>query len=231
MVEELSIEVGHSPSSPTTDQKVRLSAEATGNVSKVEIVINGRLATTCAALRCHCLVGPFPTGTVTYYANAYGQTRMVSSGKRQVTVTEARPAPPPEAAKPPKPAIRVRPAKPPEPATPPEPAKRVRPAKPPEPKDVSTISGRLTGETDLVKEVSAINQDRGGQRFTAPIGDRGQFKLSNLPDGRYQVYPEPWDKIALISEPGYHEVRCQGRQSHSVNFEIKGLDVTWVNRS
>ena len=244
MVEELSIEVSHSPSNPTTDQKVRFLAEATGNVSKVEIVINGRLATTCAVRHCHCLVGPFPAGTATYYANAYGQTRMVSSGKRQVTVTEARAAPPPEAAKPPKSAIRVRPARPPEPATPPEPAKRVRPAKPPEPakppktakrvrpakppepKDVSTISGRLTGETDLVKEVSAINQDRGGQRFTAPIGGRGQFKLSNLPDGRYQVYPEPWDKIALISEPGYHEVRCQGRQSHSVNFEIKGIDLT-----
>ncbi len=226
MVEELSIEVGHSPSKPTTDQKVRFSAEATGKVSKVEIVINGRLATTCAALRCHCLVGPFPKGTVTYYANAYGQTRMVSSGRRQVTVTEARPAPPPEAAKPPKSAIRVRPAKPPEPATPPEPAKRVRPAKPPEPRQGSTISGRLSGKTDLVKEVGAINQDRRGQRFAAPIGDRGQFEFSNLPDGRYQVYPEPWGTSAVISEPRYHEVRCRGHQSHTVNFEIKDIDLT-----
>lgn len=226
MVEKLSIEVDHSPSSPTTDQKVRFSAEATGHVSKVEIVINGRLATTCAVRHCHCLVGPFPAGTATYYANAYGQTRMVSSGKRQVTVTEARPAPPPEAAKPPKSAIRVRPARPPEPATPPEPAKRVRPAKPPEPKEGSTISGRLTGETDLVKQVSAINQDRGGQRFTAPIGARDKFRFSNLPDGHYRVYPVPWGKSEVISEPRYHEVRCRGRQSHTVNFEIKGLDVT-----
>jgi len=208
MVEELSIKVGHSPSNPTTDQKVRFSAEATGNVSKIEIVINGRLATTCAVLRCHCLVGPFPAGTVTYYANAYGQTRMVSSGRRQFTVAAARPAKPPEAASPPKSAIRV------------------RPAKPPEPKGGSTISGRLTGETDLVKQVSAINQDLGSQRFTAPIGDRGTFELSNLPDGRYQVYPEPWGKSAVIFEPRYHEVRCRGRQSHTVHFEIKNIDGT-----
>jgi hypothetical protein len=220
MVEELSIELGHSPSSPTTGQKVRFSVEATGNVSRVEIFVNGRLATTCAGPRCHCLVGPFPAGPITYFANAYGQTRMVSSGKRQVTVTEARPAPPPEGAKPPKSAIRVRPAKPPKPAV------RVRPAKPPEPKKTFTISGRLTGETGPVKEVNAINQDRGGQRFVAPVGSGGTFKFSHLPEGRYRVYPVPRGKLELISEPRYHEVRCGGRQSYTCSFEIKDIDRT-----
>jgi hypothetical protein len=39
VAEELSIEVGHSPSKPSKDRKVRFSAEATGHVSKLEIVI------------------------------------------------------------------------------------------------------------------------------------------------------------------------------------------------
>ena len=165
MVEQLSIEVGHSPSNPTTGQKVRFFAQAAGKVSKVEIFVNGRLATTCAGPRCNCLVGPFPAGPVTYFANAYGQTRMVSSGKRQLTVAAARPA------EPPKPTVRVRPAEPPKPTV------RVRPAKPPEPKEGSNVSGRLTGETDLINEVCAINQDRGGQRFTASVGRSGKFKF------------------------------------------------------
>lgn len=211
MPEELRIEVGHSPSNPTTDQKVRFFAEATGNVSKIEILINGRLATTCAVRRCNCLVGPFPAGTVTYFANAYGERRMVTSGDRQFTVGAARPARPP------------RPAKPPKPAEPPRPARPARPAKPPEPKEGSTISGRITGETDLVKEVSAINQARGGQRFTASIAANGEFRFSDLPDGRYQVYPVPRGKFEVISEPRHHDVRCRGRQSHTVNFEIKGV--------
>ena len=221
MPEELRIEVGHSPSNPTTDQKVRFFAEATGNVSKVEILINGRLATTCAGRHCSCLVGPFPAGTVTYYANAYGERRMFTSGERQFTVRAARPA------KPPRPARPARPAKPPEPTKTPEPARRFRPAKPPEPEESSTISGRITGETHLVKGVIAQNLDQPSQYFTASIATNGEFEFSDLPDGRYHVSPtSAEEKTAVISEPRYREVRCQGGQSHTVNFEIKGIDVT-----
>jgi hypothetical protein len=187
MPKELRIEVGHSPSNPTTDQKVRVFAEATGNVSKIEILINGRLATTCAGRRCNCLVGPFPAGTVTYYANAYGETRMVTSGDRQFTVGAARPA---------------------------------RPSRP-------VISGRVTGETDLVKGVSATNVEQPSQRFTASIAANGEFEFFDLPDGRYYVSPTSAIRKAKVnSEPRYHEVRCQGRRSHIVNFEIKGIDPT-----
>jgi hypothetical protein len=167
---------------------------AHGDVAKVEILVNARLVKTCPGHKCEYVGGPYPEGTVTYGASAYDEAgNRAWTGYQSLTVKAAKPA------------------------------RRLKPAKPPEPEGGSTISGRLTGQTDLARRVSAYNLDQPSQHFTASIAANGEFEFFDLPDGHYRVRPTA-GKVEVISEPMYREVRCRGRQSHTVNFEIKGID-------
>jgi hypothetical protein len=219
---KLTIKVMHKPSNPTTGQKVTFSARASGDVAKVEILVNACLVKTCPGPECRYVGGPYPERTVTYGANAYDKAgNRAWTGYKRLTVRAAKPA------KPPKPARRVRPARPPRPARPSRPAPPPPPTRSSEPGGGSTISGRVTGARDLVdqvKEVSAYNKDQPRQRFVAPVSASGEFRFSNLPDGYYQLSPATGGKFEVASEPRYHDVRCRGGQSHGVNFEITGIE-------
>jgi hypothetical protein len=93
----------------------------------------------------------------------------------------------------------------------------------PQPTGASRIAGRVTGQRQLVKKVGAVNLERPRQMVTAAVASNGTYQIRNLPDGRYRVYPLAGGKFEVISEPRHRDVTCRGAQSHTVNFEIKGV--------
>ena len=97
-------------------------------------------------------------------------------------------------------------------------------APPPEPLGGSIISGYISGKRDLVQQIVAINKDSHEHIYT-PVDNNGKFEFLNLPDGRYEVYPvSKIPKTGVRSTPSSQTFICQGNQSHSVKFEIKGIE-------
>jgi hypothetical protein len=93
----------------------------------------------------------------------------------------------------------------------------------PRPTGASTISGRITGQRKLCKKVAASNLDRHGQPHTASVDGNGNYRIRNIPDGRYLVYPLPGTKSDLIAEPSHREVIYRGSGTHTVNYDIKDI--------
>ncbi len=100
---------------------------------------------------------------------------------------------------------------------------KLKPTVKPKPAEGSTISGRITGERKFVKKVGASNLDRPGQPITATVDASGHYRISNLPDGRYRVFPLAGGKFDLVAEPSHREVTCRGSETHTANFDIKGI--------
>ena len=93
----------------------------------------------------------------------------------------------------------------------------------PRPSGASTVSGRVTGERRFCKSVAASNVERPGQAYTASVDANGNYRIRNLPDGRYRVYPLAGGKFDLNADPRYREVTCRGSGTHTVNFRITGI--------
>lgn len=93
----------------------------------------------------------------------------------------------------------------------------------PQPAGASTISGRITGQRKFCTGVAASNLDRPGKAHTASVDGGGNYRIRNLPDGRYRVYPLAGGKFDLIAEPSHRDVTCRGSGAHTVNFDIKGI--------
>ncbi|MGA1841564.1 MAG: Ig-like domain-containing protein [bacterium] len=84
--------IRHSPSSPNTTQKVFFTANATdaGGISKVEILVNGRIVKSCASTPCAYEEGPYPVGNVSYEAYAYDKAgNKASTGSKSLTVSRS----------------------------------------------------------------------------------------------------------------------------------------------
>ena len=95
----------------------------------------------------------------------------------------------------------------------------------PAPAGSSTISGRITGpKRQLAREVIAYDVSQPSNSHSATVNSSGQYRIRNLPDGRYRVVPLPGMKADLVRDPRYHDVRCQGSQSHTANFSVSGIE-------
>jgi hypothetical protein len=87
----------------------------------------------------------------------------------------------------------------------------------------STLTGKIMGQRKFVRQVGASNLDRPSSPRTARVDGSGNYSIRNLPDGRYRVTPLPGGKFDVNSEPKSRNVTCKGRQTHTVNFKIKGI--------
>jgi hypothetical protein len=92
----------------------------------------------------------------------------------------------------------------------------------PEPAGDSTISGRLTGERDLVSQVAAYNWEQPIEPHIARPDSGGRYRITDLPEGHYRVVLFPQGKFDLISDPRYGDVRCRRSQTYTVSFRVKG---------
>jgi hypothetical protein len=97
------------------------------------------------------------------------------------------------------------------------------PVSPPETKGNSTILGRVTGKLDLISGVRAENVDNPNLSKEVRVDANGRYEIRNLPDGTYIVYPQSRGKFSLTLRPENFRVKCQGRSTHTVNFEILGM--------
>ncbi|MGA1863887.1 MAG: Ig-like domain-containing protein [bacterium] len=72
------VDVAHSPSRPTIEEKVTFTAKASdpGGISKVQIFVNGGRVKECPDSPCTYVGGPYPLGTVTYEAYAWDRSNL-----------------------------------------------------------------------------------------------------------------------------------------------------------
>ena len=93
-----------------------------------------------------------------------------------------------------------------------------------QPTGQSTISGRVSNHRQNCKEVAAFNLSQPGQPRTGSLDSNGNYRIRNLPDGRYRVVPLAAGKFDLVLNPKSRDVTCKGQQSHTgVNFQITGI--------
>jgi hypothetical protein len=181
------LSISYFPAKPSSKQKVTFIAKASdpGGITKVNILVNARMAKECTTPECAYTGGPYPPGTVTYGANAYDQAgNRAWTGYRSFMVSAAIVAP----------------------------------------QGNSTIFGHLTGNRHLVRKMAAVNLDKRDLSYEVPVDANGNFAFRNLPDGLYRVYPVPPGKVSVVSNPREHRVRCKGRGTHRVNFEIVRIE-------
>jgi hypothetical protein len=85
------ITISGSPTRPATTDKVTFTATAAdpGGISKVQIYVNGKKVEECTGSPCRYIGGPYPLGSVSYYAYAYDKAgNRASSGSMSLTTID-----------------------------------------------------------------------------------------------------------------------------------------------
>jgi hypothetical protein len=95
-----------------------------------------------------------------------------------------------------------------------------------EPSGHCTISGRIIRDRrEYATTVGLYSPDSETRLFSTSV-DKGRYRFSKVPVGRYRVIPEgryPNGKLALGPKPSYQDVSCQSNRSYTVDFKI----VSW----
>lgn len=85
-----------------------------------------------------------------------------------------------------------------------------------------TINGSITGEIQYVSAIGIYSHDNSKFNFEIKFDDNGRFSFSNLLIGDYKVSPLPSGKFDVLSEPREQDITCREGESHIVNFHIVG---------
>lgn len=85
-----------------------------------------------------------------------------------------------------------------------------------------TARGQLSGQRNFVNSIGVYTTGWKRLSYTGTVSGGGAYMIK-LPPGKYKIMPEAGGKFELKSSPSNRDINCGAGQSHTVNFNIKGI--------
>lgn len=101
------------------------------------------------------------------------------------------------------------------------PPKELKPRQPAASTGSSVISGTITGDTGVVRDIQLVDEDENTLQTTT-LDRNGRYRFENVAAGRYWIYVNDGRAEAYITtSSGDRSVTADGRKSYQIDFNVR----------